>query len=308
MGLTKRWSELAKAFGVAQLCLVRFLSTHRVNSTLMKTAVATSLVIIALIAPAVVGKPHKGGGKPSPPQQQAPPPAPAGSQPPSARLSQFTTAHLDAILSPLDQRPALPRTELSQLRAAFADESAKGPEAAREQFTTAIAVCDALNATMDEREQAVASLQGSESVHGPSDLGARRKDVPSHGTRADARLAKIEQHRERHEEANRKQEAAQKDDFLTQQHKNNWTQRTLQVRQHIQMLIMRQSQAERAQQPGGAANAAPASNTITLDKPVQVKVKYGTATLQAGTTLPVVSRDASGVVVQYMGENVLLPP
>ena len=163
---------------------------------------------------------------------------------------------------------------------------------------------------MDEREQALASIQGSATVHGSLDLGARRKDIPSHGTRADAQLARTEQRQERHEEANRKQAAAQNDDFLTQQHKNNWTQRALQIRQHIQILTTRQSQAEGAahQQNAAAANAAPAANTITLDKAVQVKVKYGTATIQAGTTLPVVSRDANGVVVEYMSEKVLLPP
>jgi hypothetical protein len=279
------------------------------KSTSMKAkTVVTLLIAIAFITPALAGKPHKGGGKPPPQQQQASPPAPAGPQPPSTRLGQFTAAHLDAILGPIDQRPPLPRTELSNLRAAFADESAKAPEAEKEKFTTAIAVCDAINSTMDEREQTIASIQGSAAVHGPSDLGARRKDIPSHGTHADARLAKIEKREERHEEQNRKQEAAQKDDFLTQQHKNAWTQRALQIRQRIQMLMMRQNQTERAQPPAGATGAAPASNTITLDKPVQVKVKYGTATIQAGTTLPVVSRDANGVVVQYMGENVLLPP
>jgi len=144
---------------------------------LMKSAVATSLIIIALVAPAIAGKKHKGGGKPPPPlQQQQAPPAPAAPQPPSAHLSQFTAAHLDAILSPIDQRPALPRTELSQLRAAFADSSAKAPDAEREQFTTAIAVlCNALNTAMDERERALASIRGSAAVHGPSDLGAHRK-------------------------------------------------------------------------------------------------------------------------------------
>jgi hypothetical protein len=222
----------------------------------MKPILATSLVVLGLIASAVAGKPHKHPGKPE--QQQAPPPAAAaGPQPPSARLSQFTAAHLDAILAPIDQRPQLPRTDVSQLRAALADESAKAPEAEREQFTTAIAVCDALNSAMDEREQTIASIAGSAAVHGPSDLGARRKDVPSHGSRADARLAKIEKREERHEEANRKQEAVQKDDFLTQQHKNTWIQRAQQIRQHIQILTMRQSQAERAAQQTKAAAATP---------------------------------------------------
>ena len=70
----------------------------------------------------------------------------------------------------------------------------------------------------------------------------------------------------------------------------------------------RERDAERAAEQSISGNAAPAANTITLDKTIQVKVKYGTATIQAGTTLPIVSRDANGVTVQYMGENVLLPP
>jgi len=85
-------------------------------------------------------------------------------------------------------------------------------------------------------------------------------------------------------------------------------QRTIQLRQQIDRLYAHEREAERAPQEPVAANAGPAANTITLDKPIQVKVKYGTATIQAGTTLPVVSRDANGVIVQYMGENVLLPP
>lgn len=227
----------------------------------MKLTLATSVVVLALLAPALAGKPHKHAEKPA--QQAPPPPAPAGLQPPSARLSQFTAAHLDAILAPIDQRPALPRTELSQLRAALTDEAARAPEAQKDQFTTALAVCDALNSAMDEREQAVASAAGSAAVHGASDLGARRKEVPTHGTRADARLAKIAKGEERHEEANRTQEAAGKDDFLNQQHKNAWTQRALQIRQHIQALTMRQQQAERAAQPAATPAADAPQSTAT---------------------------------------------
>lgn len=229
------------------------------HSTLIKHSIATSLLVFTLVAPTIAGKPHKHPGKPAPPQQQpATPTAPAGPQPPSARLSQFTAAHLDVILAPIDQRPPLPRTELSQLRTTLADESARAAEAEREQFATAIAICDAINSAMDEREQTAASIAGSAAVHGASDLGARRKDVPRHGGPASARLAKVEKREERHEEGNRKQEAAQKDDFLTQQHKNNWVQRAQQIRQHIQILTMRQQQAERAAQQAQAAAATPA--------------------------------------------------
>jgi len=41
---------------------------------------------------------------------------------------------------------------------------------------------------------------------------------------------------------------------------------------------------------------------------VQAKVKYGIATIPAGTTLTVVSRDANGIVVDYAGEKVTLAP
>jgi hypothetical protein len=122
-------------------------------------------------------------------------------------------------------------------------------------------------------------------------------------------LADATLRREAHEEQNRKQEAVQTDNFFNTQLKTNWTQRTLQLRQSINQLYAREREAEgQAQQASTGAGGGSGANTITLDKPVQVKVKYGTATIQAGTTLPIISRDANGVVVQYMGENVVLPP
>jgi hypothetical protein len=175
-------------------------------------------------------------------------------------------------------------------------------------YKAAVAVCDAISSAMDEREKAIASLQGSAAVHGPTDLGAHRKDLPSRGGIGTAMLADATLRREAHEEQNRKQEAAQTDNFFNTQLQTNWTQRALQLRQSINQLYAREREAEGQAQQSIAGSAAPAANTITLDKPIQVKVKYGTATIQAGTTLPVVSRDSNGVVVQYMGENVVLPP
>jgi hypothetical protein len=116
--------------------------------------------------------------------------------------------------------------------------------------------------------------------------------------------------REQHEEENRKQETPQTDNFFTTQQKNQWAQRTIQLRQQIDRLYTREREAERAGEQATTAGvgAASTAGTITLDKAVQVKVKYGTATIPAGTTLTIVSRDANGVTVQYLGENVLLPP
>jgi hypothetical protein len=140
----------------------------------------------------------------------------------------------------------------------------------------------------------------SAAVHGSSDLGAHRIDHPTWR----------DLDREQQEEQNRKQEAHQNDSFFTTQLKTQWTQRTPQLRQQIDRLYAREREAEQAaeQAKTTGAGAASTAETITLDKAVQVKVQYGTATIPAGTTLTVISRDANGVVVEYMGEKVTLPP
>jgi hypothetical protein len=238
--------------------------------------------------------------------QQEPPQKPHHK--PSDLLSVFFRNHLDRILSPIGQPVALPRTRVSELRTQFADQWAKAPDAKKPMFQDAVRVLDAVSAAMDEREKAIASLQGSAAVHGPTDLGAHRKDIPTRGGIGTALLADETLRREAHEEKNRKQEARQTDNFLTTQLKTQWTQRAIQLRQQIDQLYAREREAEGEARQSVAGNTGPAANTITVDKPIQVKVKYGTATIQPGTVLPIVSRDANGVVVQYMGENVILPP
>jgi hypothetical protein len=237
--------------------------------------------------------------------QQKPPP-----QKPSDLLSLFFRNHLDRILSPIGQKVPvpLPHARVAELREKFADQWSKAPDVDKPMYQAAVAVCDAVSAAMDERQKAIASLQGSAAVHGPSELGAHRKDIPTRGARADGQLAGLELQREGHEEQNRKQEAAQNDNFFNTQLKTNWSQRAAQLRQNISALYSRERDAERSTQQPAAAGVTPAADTITLDKPIQIKVKYGTATIPVGSTLPVVSRDENGVVVQYMGENVRLPP
>ena len=257
---------------------------------------AVGCVVISSASAKPAPKKHPKNPPPAP-QQSAPPPI--GSRAPSAELGDFLAAHLDKILAPLDQQAALPRNEVMQLRESFKDRGTRASPNERLAYEAAINVCAALSQSMDEREKSIASLQGSASVHGPSDLGAHRKDDPSRRDLA----------RERHEERNRKQEAAQGDNFLTTQLKTGWTQRTLQLRQNINQLYAREREGERqAQQSTTATGAAPTASTITLDRPVQVKVKYGVATIPAGTTVTVISRDANGIVVDYSGEKVTLPP
>jgi hypothetical protein len=229
-----------------------------------------------------------------------PPPAPPiGSRAPSIELGEFGAAYLDRILAPLDQQVPLPRGQVAQLRESFTDRWAKAPQNEKPAYQAAVTVCNAVSQAMDEREKAINSVQSSSSVQGSYDLGAHRKDKPTWK----------ELRREGHEENNRKEQAAQRDDFFSSQLRANWQQRAIQLRQNVDRLYSYEREAERRAQQQQAPGGAPGgSETITLNKPTQVKVKYGTATIPAGTILPVVSRDAKGIVIDYSGEKVILPP
>ena len=223
---------------------------------------------------------------------------PIGSRAPSVELGEFGAAHINRILGPLEQRVELPRNQLTQLRESFIDRGSRAPMNEKSAYQAAVVVCNAVSQAMDERDQTVSSIQASSSVRGSYDLGEHRKDRPTGK----------ELERERHEEQNRKEQAAQKDNFLNSQLNANWQQRTIQLRQSIDRLYARERELERqAQQAAGPGSVPAAQETITLSKPTQVKVKYGTATIPAGTTLRVVSRDANGIVVDYAGKNVTLP-
>lgn len=166
---------------------------------------------------------------------------------PSEVLSLFFQNHLDRILSPIGQPVPvpLPHARVTQLREQFADQWSKAPEADKPMYQAAVAVCDAVSSAMDERQKAIASLQGSRAVHGPSDLGARRKDIPTRGTLGDAQLAGLGLQREAYEEQNRKQEARQNDNFFNTQLETNWSHRTAQLRQNINALYARERESER---------------------------------------------------------------
>src|SRR5207253_9924743 len=100
-------------------------------------------------------------------------------------------------------------------RESLLDGVANASAADKPPYQAAVAVCDALSQALDEREKSKINAGASATVHGPSDLGARRKDNPGI----------IDYVRERHEEKNRKKEAAAKDKFLNSGVKTQWSQR-----------------------------------------------------------------------------------
>lgn len=217
--------------------------------------------------------------------------------PPSLALERFGGAHLDQILGPIDQNVNLPRTELTQMRESFLTWKTKAPPNEQPAWSMAVRVCDALNTAMDEREQARGGFDNAMAVHGSYDLNARRADHPRNWR---------EWERERHEEENRKQEAAQKDHFLNTTLRTNWTQRAMQLRRQIVSLHTQLQELERQTAQPGAMTAG--GDTVTIRQPTPVHVKYGTVTLAPGTNLHVVSRDPRGITAEYNGELVIVPP
>jgi hypothetical protein len=214
----------------------------------MKTSIRLVAFVCALgvLGVTAQGKPKHKATKSSQPEQKAPePPADA---PLSARLSRFFDSYLDKIFAPLDQPVALPRNELTKLRESLLDGVANASAADKPPYQASVAVCDALSQAMDEREKSRINSGASAGVHGSADLGARRKDNPG----------VIDYVRERHEEKNRKKEAADKDKFLNSGVKTQWSQRALQLRQNIDQLYSRVRAAERQSEQAKAA-AAPAA-------------------------------------------------
>jgi hypothetical protein len=231
----------------------------------MKTKRLVSFFIaIALVAPALAGKPHKGGGKPRPQQQQAPP-QPAGPQPPSARLSQFTAAHLDHILASLDQQIQLPRTELAQLRESFVDQWTKAPQTDKAAYQAAVAVCDALSSAMAERDKAIADSQPSNIVHGVQETHDATVSIPRGRGRGRAANAAVRQ--EKYENQKNQNQAAQKDAFLNSNVRKQWLDRAAILRQQIQQLSSRQRDAERAAAQATSTSTSTPSSAPTVTPP-----------------------------------------
>jgi hypothetical protein len=116
----------------------------------MKTVI--SLICIGMLL-AVNGTTE--AAKPRKKAAYTPPPAPTPTPAPSVDLAKFAGANLDKILGPLDAKIPMPRAELAQIRASISARFSKATLAERPQFQAALAVCDALNQAMDERNKAI---------------------------------------------------------------------------------------------------------------------------------------------------------
>jgi hypothetical protein len=160
---------------------------------------------------------------------------------------------------------------------------AKAPPEKQPAFQAAMQLCNVLRQAADEREKAVATLHGAGS-HPSSDLTAVRKHVEQRNT-------------------------VRNQAFFAHAAETQWQQRSAELRQQISGLYARERDLEAKLNVAASPPAVAIPNeTITLQKPTTIRVKYGTATLPAGTVLRVLRRDGTGIVVDYSGEPVTLPP
>jgi len=214
------------------------------------------------------------GGKPLPPPANQPL---APNALPSSVLQPWLYWRLNNLLAPLD-RPGLKHAEAAaDLKGAIADAASKAPLEKKAAFQAAIALCNVLCQAADERQQAVANLQGAGAAQSSS---SRRL-----GSKKDKKTDNA---------------------FFARAAENQWLQRSAQLRQQISQFYARERAIE-AQIAAPPSAAAGVSDTITIQEPTTVQIKYSTATIPAGTTLRVVTRDTKGTVVEYSGELVTLP-
>jgi hypothetical protein len=82
-----------------------------------------------------------------------PPPTPTPPPAPSVDLSNFISAHGEQIFAPYDAQSLgkMPKPELAQLRASFAERFGKAGLAERQQYQLALSVCDGLTQVMAEK-------------------------------------------------------------------------------------------------------------------------------------------------------------
>ena len=111
---------------------------------------------------------------------------------PSGRIEPFLEPCLDAILSPLNGDPKMPRVEVEKLRASFAAGQIKATTPTQQQiYQNAMAVCDALTRSMDDRANAKATAQASSMAPLLSNASSIIKSSPMKGRDAGANAEAI---------------------------------------------------------------------------------------------------------------------
>ncbi len=156
---------------------------------------------------------------PALPTEAAPTVNPAAA--PSTSLQPFLDTHLGKILVPLGESAFTQTEVIASLKAGYADGMAMAPAERKPAFQLAQRICDAFNAAIAERQNAVAALRGALATR--SSEAAQPRGGAADGTA--------------------KTQAS--DDFFLGSQKNAWTQRAEILRKDIAALYLREREVER---------------------------------------------------------------
>ena len=127
----------------------------------MRTKIAILLCLVFATSPMGSHNAWARSKKKKKKEEFVPVPTPTPPGAPSGDLSSFVATNGDKIFAPLDQRPVMPRAELAQLRASFAQRFTRASLGERDQFHAALSICDALAQVMNERDKAMLTSSGN---------------------------------------------------------------------------------------------------------------------------------------------------
>lgn len=210
----------------------------------MKLSSLPGLIVAALLLISTADAPAKGKPKKKPaPAAPAAPAAPDYSKPAEAlapyiaNLEQLLALHRQAP-PPVMARLEKASGDLVIARLEFATLRKTAEPAEQPKLDGAIATCDALTRSLEERQKVLGDLQASSAVKGSGALnGGPRKDNLTQGIKG-GDLAKavggtLEYKREKNAKGAAKKSAAQTDDAMTAGTVNRWNKRSIELRKFI---------------------------------------------------------------------------
>jgi len=172
-------------------------------------ALSLTLICAVAVSNAHAGKKHRGYQPPPANQPIAP-----GALP-SSVLQPFLDARLNIILAPMGQ-PGLKHPEaVDDLKSSITDGMTKATPAKQPAFQAALVVCSVLSQAVDERQKAVANLEGSQ-------VGAGRTGLAKHP----------------------KQDVESTNSFFANASRTQWDQRAAQLRQQVEQAYARERAIE----------------------------------------------------------------
>lgn len=187
---------------------------------------------------------------------------------PSERLEPLLEQTLEAILSSLKGTPKMPRVEVETLRASFAAEQIKAmTQAQRQIYQNAMAVCDALTKSMDDRAKARAAAEASAKTPLNSNATSIIKSSPMRGRDAGAAAEAIRK-KQKDERKDADDVARREAAFLHSGAYRAWTEGAPAVRRGVMAIFTRQVQLEALEERNAmiAAQAAQAAQAAEAEK------------------------------------------